>query len=45
MTFVVHSSDGTLYGPFDTTDSALKWAEANEEDLGDWHITEIYAPD
>jgi len=43
MTYVVSSSDGTLYGPFTDIDEAVKWAEENEEEyLGDWHIKEVY---
>ena len=40
--FAVSSSDGTLYGPFDTVDAASEYAGENEEDLGDWNVKEIY---
>ena len=39
--FVVKSSDGTLYGPFDSTSEAVVWAEDNEDTVGDWCVEEI----
>lgn len=40
--FVVKSSDGTLYGTFDSTSDAVKWAEENEDVVGDWCVEEVY---
>jgi hypothetical protein len=42
LKFVVSSSDGTLYGPFDLIDEAVQYAEQNDEDLGDWNVEEVY---
>lgn len=44
MAAIVISSGGDHYGPFEDVDAAVAWAEANEEDLGDWHIPELYPP-
>lgn len=44
MKFVVMSSDGTLFGPFDAIEFAEEWANKEEEMLGDWNIKEIYKP-
>jgi len=41
--FVVKSSDGTLYGPFDGTEAATVWAEDNEDIVGDWCVERIYS--
>jgi hypothetical protein len=44
LKFVVSSSDGSLYGPFDTADEAVEFGEENEEELGDWYVTELCSP-
>lgn len=40
--FVVKSSDGSLFGPFTSTDGAELWATDNEDELGDWCIEEVH---
>lgn len=44
MKYVVRSSDGTLFGPFDTAEEAEEWAIANEEYVGDWNVDGLYNP-
>lgn len=44
MKWVVMSSDGTLFGPFEEKNQAEEWAELNEESLGDWNIKGIFNP-
>jgi len=43
--FVVKSSDGTLFGPFDTVDDAVVWGEGENEMLGDWNVDELSSPE
>jgi len=44
MWAIVVSSGGDYYGPFWSEEDAVAWAEANEDDLGDWYIPELYRP-
>jgi hypothetical protein len=44
MKFVVKSSDGTLFGPFDMIDDAVVWGEHESEMLGDWVVEELRSP-
>jgi hypothetical protein len=45
LTYVVVSSDGTKFGPFDLLTEAVTWAEKNDEELGDWFAEDLYAPE
>lgn len=41
MYYVVHSGGGELYGLFDTPEAAAAWAEANEEEVGDFDVQAV----
>lgn len=40
----VMSSGGDYYGPFNSVTDAARWAEDNEEIVGDYVVEILYAP-
>lgn len=38
MKYVIHSGGGDLYGPFDTVEEAVKYAEEHSDEIGDYDI-------
>lgn len=43
--YVVKSSDGTFFGPFHVLEEGQKWAEKNEDLVGDWCMFEVFPPE
>jgi len=43
--YIVESSGGDKYGPFDTVEEAKKWMEDYEEIVGDAFVEEICSPE